>query len=550
MPQWDAPYRIPFWVQRTVLRCTRLRGVADAEGVLSRGSLPTSAAQRRNASRCSTSASRRLHRLRARRQSCSMSRHAHSRATGAPSIHDYAAFVRRYFGHYAPVACAPQHLEAAARVAADPHYHGLWKWFRGAAKSTHASLMLPLWLACRGELRFGLIVGKTLRDASRLLGDLRTEVEENAELRADFAIEVERATTELVVFACGGERVTVRALGMGQSPRGLRAGAQRPDYIVADDLDHRALSQNPDRVRRMTDWVLEDLLGTFDIGRGRFVLVNNLFSRTSILYTLEQTGRFDLLEMNAFDAEGMPTWPAKYGDGEWLRERERMLGYTAFMREYQNTPIDTGTVIRPEWVRYGAARELSEYAALVCYIDPSYSHSTRADYKAAKLWGLLHTAAGPEYHHLAAFVRQAPMGELVQWCYDKYAQWGRPANLTFIIEGTMQPVELQAPFTAEGVRRGGFVPITTDPRKKPNKLARLESIAGLWQQGRVVYAEALQHDADTQVGLAQWYALGQGSKAHDDGPDADEGALYLLARRDTQRPLPVIGWRGGMRGYG
>lgn len=32
-------------------------------------------------------------------------------------------------------------------------------------------------------------------------------------------------------------------LGMGQSPRGLRNGAYRPDYIVCDDLDTTEMSR-------------------------------------------------------------------------------------------------------------------------------------------------------------------------------------------------------------------------------------------------------------------------------------------------------------------
>ena len=486
-----------------------------------------------------------------------MIRRVQSRATAAPPTRDYAAFVARYFSHYATVACAPVQLEAAARLIANPRYHGLWKWFRGAAKSTHASLMLPLWLACHGELRFGLIVGKTKRDAARLLSDVRREVEENESLRKAFAIKKVSANAERLVFTCcmndgREERITLAALGAGQSPRGLRAGAHRPDYIVADDLDHAAQSRNADRVRRHTDWILEDLLGTFDIGRGRFVQVNNLFSRTSILFQLEQTGRFELSEFNAFDAEGRPTWPAKYGDGAWLRERERMIGYTAFAREYQNTPIDSGSVIRPEWIAYAPARPLADYRALLCYIDPSFTHSNHSDFKAAKLWGALATPTGPEYHQLAAFVRQAPMSELIAWCLDSYERWGRPAHVEFRVEGGMGQQLLIEAFYAAATARGYALPIAADTRAKPNKQARLESIALLWQQGRVRYADALRHDPDTQTGLAQWMAMGLAlghgtghgaSSAHDDGPDADEGALYLLARHTTARALPIVGGR-------
>ncbi len=485
-----------------------------------------------------------------------MHRNSRPRLQEAPHTltSDYAAFVRRYFAHLAPVACADEHLRAAAAVRAVPRYHGLWMWFRGAAKSTHASLMLPLWLAVQGELRFGLIVGKSALDARRLLADIRAELDENAALLRDFEIVVEQSTLERVRFACGGQAVVLRGLGMGQSPRGLKVRAQRPDYIVADDLDHAALSRRPARVRRLAQWVLEDLLGTFDVGRGRFVQVNNRFSRHTIIHQLAELGRFDISRLDARDAEGRVSWPAKYGDGAWLDEREQRLGYTAFQREYQNTPVDDGQLFDAAHVRYVAERPLADYRRIVAYIDPS-AGGPSGDYQAVKVWGRLAAgpgrAEGPCHHQLAAFVRRASGAELAAWCCALYRRWGQPGQMTFAIEANFDQGRHATALRAEAHRQGFALPLSEDRRKKPDKQARLQAIALLWRQGDVAYLEGQQHCPDTRRGLEQWWALGE-SQAHDDGPDADEGALTMLNQPSAAEALqPLVGRRtsAGLRAW-
>ena len=45
------------------------------------------------------------------------------------------------------------------------------------------------------------------------------------------------------------------------------------------------------------------------------------------------------------------------------------------------------------------------------------------------------------------------------------------------------------------------------------------------------YDERLQRDRDTITGNEQLLAFEKGSHAHDDAPDADEGAIYILQKK-------------------
>ena len=99
-------------------------------------------------------------------------------------------------------------------------------------------------------------------------------------------------------------------------------------------------------------------------------------------------------------------------------------------------------------------------------------------------------------------------------------------------------------FQAEGDIRGYQLPIMPDYRKKPDKLQRIESVAPFWERGQVYYNEALKDTDDMQVGIDQTLSLEHGSRAHDDAPDADEGAIYILQKQGRLEAfVPRIGER-------
>ena len=48
------------------------------------------------------------------------------------------------------------------------------------------------------------------------------------------------------------------------------------------------------------------------------------------------------------------------------------------------------------------------------------------------------------------------------------------------------------------------------------------------------YNERLKGTPDMDVGIEQTLALERGSRVHDDAPDADEGAIYILQKNTRQ----------------
>ena len=120
---------------------------------------------------------------------------------------------------------------------------------------------------------------------------------------------------------------------------------------------------------------------------------------------------------------------------------------------------------------------------------------------------------------------------MVRWVYDLWESLSEDAAVTIYMEANFMQDTILDEFEREGRRRGYQVPVTADKRKKPDKFARIEAVSPLWERGLVFYNEKLKNDNDMKTGIEQTLAFEKGSRAHDDGPDADEGAIYKLQKQ-------------------
>lgn len=450
---------------------------------------------------------------------------------------DYAAFVDYYFPHWTinpetgkATPCAPFHVSAANKILKDRNLKAAFQWHRGAAKSTNMDVFVPMWLMAQEhrEINVMVLVGKSEDNAKTLLGDIQAELQHNQRYIHDFGEQYNVGTWEEGEFVTRSE-VAFFARGRGQSPRGLRYRSHRPDYVVIDDLDDDELVESPARVTKLFDWVRSALFGTLDGGRGRFIMVGNLIAKNSVLAKWCDIKSVHVTKVNIYDSKGGISWASKWTPQE-VKDIENVVGYRAFQKEYMNNPIIEGAIFRNEWIRWGKRPAWSKFSELVLYIDPSFKGSIKNDYKAAKLWG----KAGTMLYHLRAFVRQSSVAEMVRWCYDLY-EWTREQGISvrWYMEANFMQDTILDEFRREGELRSYQLPITGDKRKKPDKFQRVEAISPLWERGFVVYDETQKDDPDMLAGIDQTLAFEKGMRGHDDAPDADEGAIWLL-QRDTR----------------
>jgi predicted phage terminase large subunit-like protein len=460
---------------------------------------------------------------------------------------DYAFFVDYYFSRFCTdkktgkvTKCAQFHIDAANRIRKDKDLKQVFKWARAHAKSTHMDVFIPLWLKCQTEKQINVmvIVGKSEASAKGLLSDIQAELQHNKRYIRDFGEQYKSGAW------ADGNFVTLDdtaffARGRGQSPRGLRYREHRPDYIVVDDLDDDELCQNEARVRKMYDWLKEALFGTLDGGRGRFIMVGNLISKNSVLALMEKNPAVNVSQVNIYDKKGNISWQDKWTKDE-VRNLELFMGYRGFQREYMNNPISEGAVFKHNWIQWKKILPLNKYDHIVAYCDPSFKSSSKNDYKAIKMWGKI----GSELHNIKNFVRQCSIAEMVRWFYDLHEELPDDVICYYYIEANFLQDVILDEFETEGSLRGYQLPIRADKRKKPDKFQRIESISPLWERGFVFYNEKLKNDRDTLTALEQLLAFEKGSHTHDDAPDADEGAIYILQKRTRLEAfMPRIGIR-------
>lgn len=441
---------------------------------------------------------------------------------------DYQFFVDTYFGHLAKKKCGKFQLDAAKYLKDHDETRALFEWARGHAKSSHLSLMIPLWLKIQEPRKMNVmvLVSKSQDMAVRLLSDMQAELQYNTMFIRDFGEQVKTGSWETGEFHTADGCMFV-AIGRGQSPRGLKDRGKRPDYIVVDDIDDDELIENPRRVAKAFDWMLTALAGTMEMGRGRFVMVGNRIGKDSILSKFADIKGIFHTRVNALDKNGQPSWIENYSLDEIKRMRA-FVGERRFQKEYMNNPIVEGSVFKQKDIHWGKMLDLKTYRTLICYTDPSFKNSATADFKATMLVGK--TKEG-QLHVLKAFADQTSVTQMVQWHYDIMAYVDGKCPTLYYMESNFLQELLLDEFTKLGKIIGNHIPIRGDARKKPDKFARIEAMQPLFERGLVILNQAEKKSPGFIALEQQLLMFEKGSRTHDDAPDALEGAVWLLSQR-------------------
>lgn len=456
----------------------------------------------------------------------------------------YGRWFEYYFESYCKskttgklIACSRFHIAAANLLIKNPIIYLLLNWFRGAAKSVHICMGIPLYLMTKKEMRFMVLVGENEAKGKRLLSDIQAQLKFNQRFINDYGKQFQFGDWADGSFTTK-EGVAFQALGLGQSPRGLRELEQRPDYIACDDLDTKKRCKNPRLINEAVEWIMEDLWGTMDEGYERFVFANNRIHKNSIMansikefkVAKEKAKKAKIPVVHyvsrviAHDKNFNSTWPEKYTSNYW-REKRATRPSRSYNREYLDNPQEAGKVFKAENLQYRKPGALGKFEALVIYGDLSYKDE--GDFKALRFWG----KKGREYDLIDCYVRQGSRKSAAEWLYDLYEDLGNQSNRLNIhckIEGLFAMDEFANDFDEEGKIRGWQIDVVPDKRPKEGKYDRIESTSGRYERRRVFYNIDKKDNADFSEGTEQLLAFEKGSGAHDDSPDADHGAFAEL----------------------
>lgn len=456
---------------------------------------------------------------------------------------NYGDWFEYYFPNYAKSKCAWFHIALAKLIINNRIIRILAEWFRSAAKSVHIDLGIPLFLyLVLNELLFMLLIGENEMKAKQLLSGIQAELQHNNRLKNDYGEKFQQGDWAEGDFTTT-DGVKFMALGFGQSPRGAREGASRPDYIVCDDVDSKKHVNNDRLMREGVDYITEDIWGTFDAKEGgieRFIYANNNFHKNGITNRLknyfkevEQKRKerkeksntiYKVMTVNAVKdlVTFEPEWSEKTTSKYW-RDKYEDMPRRSFLREYMNTHVEEGKIFRFDDIQFCKPLPLKQYDSLCFYGDLSYK--AQADFKAMILVG----KKGREFHILLTYLRQKSRANCAEWLYDAFEKYNlKNHSVVYQIEGLFAMDEFVNDFDTEGDKRGYYIPVTASKRTKDNKYDRIESMSGFFERRNMYFNELLRLNADQQELISQFLAFEKGSNAHDDGPDAIHGAMSYL----------------------
>lgn len=451
---------------------------------------------------------------------------------------DYLKWFEDMFPVYAKKKSAKFHKKLANAIIKDKQIKALVEAYRSSGKSVHVDLGIPLYLyLVKRDLNFMLLIGETEDKAKKLLSSIQAELQYNKRLIHYYGARFKTGDWANGDFATS-DGVRFMSLGFGQNPRGAREQAERPDYIVVDDVDNKRHFNNDRIMRESVEFIMEDVWGCFDASDDsteRFVFANNNAHKNSITNRLVQFWKEKIKEAKAnkerhnfyhlrVDAvkdltSFEPTWPEKTTAAYW-RKKFRDRPFRSFMREYMNTHVEEGKIFKHDQIQFTKILRYSQYDAICFYGDLSFEDN--ACHKAFVAVG----KAGRQFHILHVFFRQSSRARVAQWLYDIYEDRRlAKESVRYIIEGLFAMGMFVSDFDEEGDSRGFHIPVVASKRSKSGKIDRIAAMDGWFERMNVFFNEAEKDNADQVLLRDTLLAFEKGAGIPLDGLDAMQGAF-------------------------
>ncbi len=418
------------------------------------------------------------------------------------------------------------HKKSTKRVMTHMEWIEVRNWARELAKSG-LTFMETMKQALTGQKKYILLASASYDNAERLLQPYLAHLTANERIIHDYGVQ------ELPGSWTAGEFTTrkgvaFRALGKGQSPRGTRNENVRPDKIIIDDIDTDEDCRNPEMVKKGWEWVEGALIGTRSVSKQtQIIFLGNIIAKDCIVVRAHKIADHVSI-VNIRNDKGKSSWPQK--NSEAMIDRVlKTKSYAAAQKEYFNNPIVEGSVFKD--MAYKAARPLSDYSTLVCYTDPSFKDSRKNDYKATVLVGKWKD----EFHVIKAYVEQTSTAKMIEWHYH-IMELVAGRSCYYYMEQVFLSDLILKEFYETGKKRGKVIPITGDTRQKDDKFTRVEALLQPLNANGKLYMNAREEQNTHMVNLTdQFKAFAPGSRAHDDGPDAVEGAVWIINNKEITR---------------
>ena len=447
-----------------------------------------------------------------------------------------------YFPNFYTHKPAPFHIKATKRVVDNSEWLEVRSWSREMAKSAR-TMMEVLYLSFLKKKKTWLMISSTEDNAKRLLAPYKNILESNNRIINDYGVQKQVGKWEDGEFT-SRYGFSFRALGEGQSPRGTRNDADRPDGILVDDFDTDEKCRNKERVKNATDWLQEAVFPTRSVSNDLLVIVNgNIIAKYCTITILgELADCWDIV--NLTDKNGNSNWPNKNTKEAIHRmfynsKGKRKVSKKAQQKEYYNNPVAEGDTFKI--FLYGKCPPLKKCEKLVTYVDPSPSNNKekKSSSKAVAIIGLYEG----RYYIYRIWLGKATNSELVGWigqAFQYLDRHGIDIKKMFIENNSLQDPHYQQvikPLLEKFRKENGYkLPLREDKRKKADKFERIEAMKDDNEDGNIIFNQREKENPMMVEMEDQWLGVSENSTEMD-GPDAVEGGKYMIDNKVVKDDL-------------
>lgn len=431
---------------------------------------------------------------------------------------------------------------------------------RGHAKSTNFTFKDSLHAILYAYKHYILILSDSSEQAEGFLDDIKTELEDNANIIMDFgSLKGDKAWRTGVILT--KTDIKAEAIGSGKKVRGRRHRNWRPDLIVLDDIENDENVNTPEQRRKLKNWFDKAVSKAGDTYTD-IMYIGTILHYDSLLNNVLQNPRYKTKKYRAVISEAVNTklwdeWESIYTnlfnenheeDARTFYEahKEKMLlgaevlweeklsyydlmeikvseGTASFNSELQNDPIDPeSATFNPEWFDYYEP-ELMDFSSpefvFVGANDPSLGKNKKSD--TSSIINLaLSTKTGYMYVVDASVEKRKP-DVIIEDVFEMNRRLKRDCKKGFYKFG-VEVVQFQYFFkevmAAKSAEEGEYIPIE-EIQSTVNKVLRIESLQP------VIKNKYLKFNREHKTLLKQLQEFPMGK--NDDAPDGLQMAVQL-----------------------
>lgn len=436
---------------------------------------------------------------------------------------------------------------------------------RGHAKSTNLTFKGTMHAVLYQYKHYPIIISDSSEQAEGFLDNIRVEFEENTAIREDFGDLAGAVWRSNVLITKSG--IKIEAIGSGKKIRGRKHRNWRPDLLILDDIENDENVRTAEQRSKLENWFNKAVSKSGDdytdiVYIGTLLHYDSLLAKTlknpaykAIKYQAvinfsqadslwqQWESIFTDLDNDSREADARAFFEAHRGEmleGTQVLWEEKLSYYdlmvmrvsegeASFNSEMQNEPINPDDcVFSPEWFDYYNEAEIDFKASVFDFfgfVDPSLGKSKKSDFSAI-ITLAKNRSSGYMYVLDADIERRHPDRIIVDvlqkeiWLRKTYGRGYKKLGA----EVNQFQWFLKEELAKASAKAGLYLPIE-EVQQTSDKVMRIQTLQPDIKNKYIKFNPRHKRLLEQ----LQQFPMG----AHDDGPDALEGARTIA--RKTKR---------------